>query len=250
MLRTPALCLALGFGLLLPIAAQAQDSTIRWSAYPADRGKVQLTLAQGGQKNNQDWGAQELQGLDARFPNGPLSFRIPRDAGTLACSGTGRGGRGEGTCRFERDAAYFEGLSRRNVTVTSDIIAWQLALFDVKLTLLDELRRQQYATPSAAQLVAAGIFKVDAAFVQALGAAGYRHKTLEDLIPFRIHNVTPEWIAGWRALGYELTVAQLTSTRIHNVSPDYARAMMAEVRDRPSVDQFIAMRIHGARPGR
>jgi len=276
--RLTGLCLA--FTLLLPLAAQAQDAPIRWSAWPADRGKVQLKLSQGDRMNNQDWDASELQGLDTRFPGGPLAFRIQRQAGTLSCTGNGREGRGEGTCRFARDASYFDGLARRDVRVTADLDAWQLALFDVRLELLDELRRQDYRTPSVKDLIAAGIFQIDAAFVRALGAAGYRQRELDDLIPFRIHRitpgyirsikaanprlkletkdlvalhihgVTPEWVEGWAKLGYDLDVKQLTNTRIHNVSPDYARAMMAEVRDKPTLDQFVAMRIHGVKPGR
>jgi len=275
--RLPALFLALT--MLLPLSVQAQDVTIRWSAYPAERGKVQLRLSQGDRSSNQDWASSELQGLDARFPDGLLAFRIMREAGTMACDGTGRNRRGEGTCRLQRDAAYFGGLAQRGVQVSSEQDAWSLFLFEVKLDLLDELRRQNYPTPSVDALITAGIFKIDAAFVQALGAAGYRQGRLQELTPFRIHNitpdyirdikaanprlkletkdlvamrihnVTPQWIAGWTKLGYDLSPAQLTYTRIHNVSPDYARAMMAEVRDRPTIDQFIAMRIHGARPG-
>ncbi len=71
-----------------------------------------------------------------------------------------------------------------------------------------------------------------------------------DMAQFRMHNVTPDWINGWSRLGYRLSVRELVNTRIHGVSPDYARAMMGEVRDRPTVDQLIAMRIHGIRPGR
>jgi len=278
MRRTLALCLSLA--LLLPLTAQAQDDTIRWTAYPADRGKVQLRLSQGKRNSNQDWAPSELQGLDVRFTNGPLAFRIARAAGTLACTGTGRSGRGEGACRLERDAAYFSGLAQRGVAAGSEQDAWSLFLFDVKLDLLDELRRQDYRTPTVDNLVTAGIFKIDAAYLREISMAGLRQNRLEDLVPLRIHNitpayvqgvraaaprlkletkdlvtmrihgVTPEWIAGWTKLGYDLDVKQLTNTRIHDVSPAYASAMMAQVRDRPTLDQFIAMRIHGIKPGR
>ena len=278
MLRTSALCLA--FTLALPLAAQAQADAIRWSAHPAERERVQLSLTSAGHRNNQDWNPAELQGLDARFGDGALEFRIVRDAGALACSGIGSNGRGEGTCRFQRNAAYFDALARHGVRVAGDFQAWQLAHFDVKLTLLEEMRRQNYARPTASDLVAAGIFTIDAEFVRALGDAGFRPQKLDDLVQlrihqitpdyirairaaaprlrltsadlvqFRIHKVTPEWISGWTKLGYDLSVHDLANTRIHGVSPDYARAMMVEVRDRPTLDQLLAMRLHGVRPGR
>ena len=276
--RTIALCLSLG--LLLPLAAQAQNAQIRWSAHATDRGRVQLSLTTPDNKNNQDWNPAELQGLNTRFPDGAMNFRIVRDAGVLACNGMSRSGRGEGDCRFQREAAYFDGLARHGVRVTSDYQAWQLVVFDVKLALLEELRRQQYSTTKVGDLVAAGIFGIDAAFVQALGAAGLRPQKLDELVQFRIHRitptyirdiraanprlkldsedlvafgihkVTPQWIEGWTKLGYDLTAKQLVETRILNVSPDYARSMLNEVRDRPTIEQFTAMRLHGVRPGR
>jgi hypothetical protein len=267
--------------LLLPLPAAAQDDVLTWSARSSDRGKVHLRISHGRDGTANDWAAQELAGLDARFPAGAaLSFRMAREAGTLNCIGTGSGGRGEGECRFVRNPAFFGALARHGVGGVDELHAWQLAIFDVRLALLDELRRQDYRTPSAGELIAAAIFKVDVEFLKETDAAGYRQKNLTDLVPFRIHKVdaayvrglknanprlevspkdlvqmrihgvTPEWIAGWTQLGYNLSVREIVNTRIHGASPDYARAMLAEVRDRPTVQQFINMRIHGVRPGK
>lgn len=283
MSRIAALCLSVS--LLFPLAAQARAGGIGWHLESAERGKVQLSLSRdrngGRDRDSNDWAPQELQGLGANpYANGTdVSFRIVRLAGVLACEGRGRGGHAEGDCRFNRDTAYFESLRTRGVSVTDEWLAWQLARFDVPLALLDELRRLGYETPSARDLISAGIFKIDVAFLRALHGAGYRLENVRALVPlrihgvdaayirdlkaanprlqlgpqelvnFRIHGVTPQWVAGWTQLGYNLSAIQLTNTRIHGASPDYARAMLAEVRDRPTIDQFIAMRIHGVRPG-
>jgi hypothetical protein len=278
--------LFLSTGLLLPLAVQAQTGDIRWHLESGERGKVQLSLSRdrngGRDRDSNDWAPQELQGLGANpYANGTeVSFRIVRPVGVLACEGRGRGGHAEGDCRFDRDAAYFDGLRTRGVSVTDEWLAWQLARFDVPLALLDELRRLGYETPSIRDLISAGIFKVDVAYLRALDAAGYRLENVRALIPLRIHGVsadfirgmktanprlqlspkelvdlrihgaTPEWVAGWAQLGYNLSAREIVNTRIHGASPDYARAMMAEVRDRPTVQQFINMRIHGVRPGK
>jgi hypothetical protein len=268
--------------MLLPSGAMAQADAYRFTARESADGRIDFTLERGSNsRNTRTWDRNMLQGLAATpFAAGaPVRFRLAREAGTLACEGTGRGGRGEGECRFERAAAYFDGLRQRGVTVSRDWDAVQLAWFEVSLSLLDELKRQDYETPKVDDLVGAGVFGVTAGWMRDLDAAGYREKELRDLIPFRIfkvdaayvralkaanpklrptakelvqfriHNVEPAWVAGWTQLGYELTPAQLVTSRVHNAPPEYARAMMAEVRDRPTFDQLISMRIHGARPG-
>ncbi len=109
MRRTLALYLAVG--LLLPLTAQAQEDPIRWSAHAMD-GKVQMLLTTRGNKNNQEYIPADLQGLNTRFPDGPLAFRIVRDAGTLVCNGTGRKGRGEGECQFQREVRDRPGIDQ------------------------------------------------------------------------------------------------------------------------------------------
>ena len=280
MSRKLALCLGLGL-LLLPTAVLAQTQSYRFTAREASNGQIDLTLQRNSNsRNTRGWNREALQGLAATpFAAGaPVRFRIVREAGTLSCEGSGSGSRGEGECRFERAASYFDGLRQRGVSVSRDWDAMQLAWFEVPLALLDELKRQGYETPEVEELIGAGVFKIDVAWLREIDAAGYRLQELKDLIPFRIfkidagfirdlkaanpklrlgakdlvqmriHKVEPSWVAGWTQLGYDLSPDQLVNTRIHNVSPDYARAMMAEVRDRPTLDQFVRMRIHGVRP--
>lgn len=281
MSRTIGFCLALS--LLFPAGAMAQTQSYRFTASESRDGRIDLALHRNeNSRTNRGWDRSMLQGLGATpFTAGaPVRFRIVREAGTLACEGTGNGTRGQGECRFERAPAYFDGLRQRDVTVSRDWDAIQLAWFEVPLALLDELKRQNYETPRVDDLIGAGVFGINVAWMREMDAAGYREEQLRDLIPFRIfkvdaayirdlkaanprlkpsaedlvkfriHKLEPAWVAGWAQLGYELNPGQLVTSRIHNVSPDYARSMMAEVRDRPSFDQFVQMRVHGARPGR
>jgi hypothetical protein len=276
MSRLPALYLTAGLMLGLLSPALAQAPSWRFSIQQAGNGGIDMTLYRGNDsRNTRAWNRDDLQGLaDAAFGAGaPMRFRIVREAGTLACEGEGRGGRGEGECRFARDDTYFNGLRQRGVAVSGDWEALQLAWFEVPLALLDELKRQGYDTPKAGELIGAGVFRISVGWLRDLDAAGYRQQRLGDLIPFRIfkidaafirdlkaanprlklddkqlvqmriHKVEPPWVAGWAQLGYDLTPDQLVASRIHNVSPDYARA-------KPSFDQFVALRIHGVRPGR
>ncbi len=156
----------------------------------------------------------------------------------------------------------------------------QLARFDVPLALLDELRRLGYETPSARDLISAGIFKVDVAYLRASGCGRLSPGKCPCADPaadltgskcglypgHESSQPSPAAVAqrSWWSCGSTgrrrngspagrnsatiFPLGEIVNTRIHGASPDYARAMMAEVRDRPTVQQFINMRIHGVRP--
>jgi hypothetical protein len=72
----------------------------------------------------------------------------------------------------------------------------------------------------------------------------------DDLVAFRIHGVTPEFIAEIAALGYTRSSPdQLVALRIHGVTPDYAKEMTAIFgHGQVSLDDLVAFRIHGLTP--
>ena len=70
----------------------------------------------------------------------------------------------------------------------------------------------------------------------------------DDLVAFRIHGVTPEFIGEIAALGYtKSTPDQLVALRIHGVTPEYAREMTSIFGQVP-LDDLVAFRIHGLTP--
>jgi beta-lactamase regulating signal transducer with metallopeptidase domain len=70
----------------------------------------------------------------------------------------------------------------------------------------------------------------------------------DDLVAFRIHGVTPEFIGEIAALGYtRSTPDQLLALRIHGVTPEYAREMTA-IFGQVALDDLVAFRIHGVTP--
>ena len=67
----------------------------------------------------------------------------------------------------------------------------------------------------------------------------------DDLVAFRIHGVTPEFIGEIIALGYtRATPDQLVALRIHGVTPEYVREMTA-ILGTLTLDDAVAFRIHG-----
>ena len=70
----------------------------------------------------------------------------------------------------------------------------------------------------------------------------------QQLIAFRIHDVTPEFIGQIRALGYDQASAnELVALRIHGVTPENIRAMTAVFGKRP-LEEYTAFRVHGLTP--
>ncbi|HEY2798045.1 MAG TPA: M56 family metallopeptidase [Thermoanaerobaculia bacterium] len=72
----------------------------------------------------------------------------------------------------------------------------------------------------------------------------------DDLVAFRIHGVTPEFIAEIAALGYARSSPdQLVALRIHGVTPEYAKEMSAIFGyGQVPLDDLVALRIHGVTP--
>jgi len=72
--------------------------------------------------------------------------------------------------------------------------------------------------------------------------------TTDELRSLRIHNVTPEFVARIRALGYSrATVDELVSLRIHGVTPEQIGALQT-LFGKISLDRAVEFAIHGVTP--
>ncbi len=72
--------------------------------------------------------------------------------------------------------------------------------------------------------------------------------TPEQLVAFRIHDVTPEFIDAIESLGYtNFSPDDLIALRVHDVSPDAMR-QMKELFGNVSLEECVAFQIHGVTP--
>lgn len=257
--------------LLLPLAsgaAQVQTSgQSRWNGEmsftltPAETGRpdrVNLSLRHGEANrrshHSRTMALSELEGIGpADFlagDGGPVRFRIAREAGTVDCTGSVRGMRGTGNCRFVPDEAFAAELARRGIGRPNAEEQFQLAMAGVGRPLIAELVRQGYPRPNVAQLVAIGIHGADVDYLRGLEASGYRLRSLERLVEFRIHGVTPQYLAEMSALGGEfrqMPPERLVEMRIHGVTPAYVREMAEAGYTGLTARQLIDLHIHGVR---
>jgi hypothetical protein len=244
---------------VLPGAALADPISFvvesRAGRLPADQ--VQLTLTTNTTLNRsvttRPMAIADLAGFDRRLlaSGGTLRFAIRRPAGQLDCAGPARGGRASGSCRFTADRTFADALVERGIARPTADQSYQLALRNVGLELVEEIRRQHFPTPTPNQLVACAVHGIGADYLRAIAGAGYRPSTIEKLVAFRIHGITPAWIAGLVAADRDLTrlsADELVALRIHGVSPDWVRGLAAEGYRGLSGGQLVSMRIHGVTP--
>ena len=239
-----------------PQPARTWDRTLSFTVAPnegSERDRVQLSLRYQTRNSNSHYGRTfdraDLQGLGSA--DGPVRFRIAREAGSIDCTGMMRDQRGSGECRFTPDEGFAAELANRGIGRAEADELFHLAMAGVGRPLLAELEQQSYPRPTVGQLVALGIHGADLDYLRGLDSAGYRVGNLEQLVAFRIHGVTPAYIAELRSLGgawANLPAERLVEMRIHGVTPAFAGEMNGLGLRDLGPSQLVALRIHGVTP--
>jgi hypothetical protein len=248
-----------------PIAsAQEERFEGQWLVeYKTEEGKTAFTLrynerrrGEDGRWHGGDWnttrnvapeslqGLSREQALSAAGTN--VRFDVRRDSGTFACEGWFRQGKGSGHFTFVPDPGFVAELTRRGIGTPDTRQLFRLALADVGLVLLDELKSAGYERPTLEQLVRMGEHGVHADYVRGLKELGYRLGTLDALVRMRDHGVTLEYIGELRGAGFsDLPADILVKTRDHGVTPSFIREIRAAGFETPSLEGLIRIRDHG-----
>ncbi|HKI06661.1 MAG TPA: M56 family metallopeptidase [Thermoanaerobaculia bacterium] len=220
-----------------------------WSAERQKDGKIHLRMKMRG-----TWGSWEesnshpvsaFKGLGA----GPeVRFDMPRDAGTFHFEGRFEGGDGTGFFTFEGNPAYVRQMAALGYQV-SDSRLMELALHDVSLDFVRQMKELDYGDVSLDRLVEFRIHGVSPEFVRGMADSGYRQLPAERLVEFRIHGVNPDFVRGMVDAGYrDLPADRLVEFRIHGVNPQFVQGFTdAGYRNLPA-DRLVEFRIHGVTP--
>ncbi|HEV8400741.1 MAG TPA: hypothetical protein VGQ18_13000, partial [Gemmatimonadales bacterium] len=97
----------------------------------------------------------EFVGLSAAEMRGSgvtVHFKIVRSAGTLDCDGWFDSGKGSGHFTYQPNPGFVAELAKRGVNAPTDWEQFQMTMAGVGLDLVDELARQKYDRPTAAEL--------------------------------------------------------------------------------------------------
>ena len=212
----------------LASAALAEETiTGQWMIDPFPiEGKVQLTLHRGSEHSQMTsssaLGLDQLRGLaraqmDASSGTN-VHFEIARNAGTLACEGFFRSGKGAGTFTFSPSTSFVGEMRSLGYDSLSTEMVFSMAVHDVTTQYVRDMRSLGVQPHSSEQLITMRIHKVSVDYVRELKGLGFNDLSADRLVTMRIHGVTPDFITHLQSRGMKnLTVDQLVSLRIHGI---------------------------------
>lgn len=103
---------------------------------------------------------------------------------------------------------------------------------------------------SRSQLVEFKIHGVTPEYIRAMGEIGLDNLSPERLIELRTHGVAPAYVREMRELELgDLTAERLVELHMHGVTPDYVREMRACGLGHLTVKELLELRIHGVDAG-
>jgi hypothetical protein len=91
-------------------------------------------------------------------------------------------------------------------------------------------------------------FTPDGEFIAGMGRLGYARLSDEDLWRFAMHDVTRDYVTGFKNAGYQLDTDDLVKSAIHGATPAFAQEVKAQGLGKPDIDDLVKMRIHGVTP--
>lgn len=238
--------------------SQEVPASLDWLIRPADTkeapGQVALELGYHSEHHSSmtggDVALSMLSGLAAgqlASAGQPVTFAIRHDAGDFNCKGVVGEGRGVGTCVYAANPAFPAALAKRGVSGGLEPYQqFQMAMNDVGLAYLDELKREGYATPTAGDLARAAIHGAGLKQLLAMNAAGYRFGDVATLVKMRDHGVSARYVTALKDYGYSgLAAADLQRLRDHGVSATYIGELKQAGYSGLKPDDLVRLRDHG-----
>jgi bla regulator protein blaR1 len=95
------------------------------------------------------------------------------------------------------------------------------------------------------ELVAFRVHGVTPEFVRSIAALGYDRADPDDLVALKIHGVTPEYISEMNAVFGKTPLEEHVSFKIHGVTSEEVRRLNALNLGKLSPDDVVSMKIHG-----
>jgi beta-lactamase regulating signal transducer with metallopeptidase domain len=197
------------------------------NAAPPD--SIQLTFFSPGggvQSSTVPFGPSVFRGLTSaqlmsRTPT-TVRFDIVRDAGTLVCEGNFQDGRGSGTSVFQPNPDYRAQLLTLGVQDIDDRWLVAMALHDLSLQFVLDLRDAGIGPARGSQLLNLRIQNVTPDFVRDIRRV-YPSASINQLMDMRVQNVTPDLVNEIRQLYPSASINDLINMRVQNVTPQFAR---------------------------
>jgi hypothetical protein len=91
-------------------------------------------------------------------------------------------------------------------------------------------------------------FTPDADFISGMARLGYARLGDEDVWRFAMHDISRDYVTGFKNAGYQLDTSELVKSRIHGATPAFAQEVKDQGLGKPDIDDLVKMRIHGVSP--
>ncbi len=179
----------------------------------------------------------------------PLRFAVIREAGRLDCAGQGGGSRATGECRFSADPAFAQTLARLGVERPDTAQSFGLMALNARRATIEAIVAARYPVKSVDQLLGLTALGVDAPYINAMAAAGYRLRSIDDLIQFKALGITPEWIASFVRAGYaNMPADHLVQMKALDITPAFVAGFERAGYGRLPVDSLVQLKALGVTP--
>jgi uncharacterized protein (UPF0335 family) len=242
-----------------PVVRAQNTITGQWTAEVSrDKpGEVQMTYHRhsesGGFSMSGDRVALgELQGLssEAAFSTrANVNFNVIRQAGTFACEGYFREGKGAGFWTFTPSQSFVAAMRERGYGELSGEDMLRAALHNLTTNFIEDLKSAGYERLEFKQLLRASSHGVTPEFIREMKSAGYEGLSIEQLVRARNHNVNGQYVKDVRAMGFDKQpLEKLIRLRNHNITQEFINRMRSAGFDGLSIEQLIRLRNHDITP--
>lgn len=241
-------------------AAQAQNSiTGQWTAEVSRQtpGEIQLTFhrrseAGGFNMSGARFPLADMQGLNAEAifsARADVNFNVVRQAGTFACEGYFREGKGAGFWTFMPSRSFASAMRERGYDALTDEDLLKAALHKLTTDYIQDLKSAGYDRLEFKELLRALSHGVTGEFIRELNSAGYQNLTMKELVRARNHNIGGRYIDEVRAMGFDKQpLEKLIRLRNHKITQEFITRMRSAGFDNLSVEQLIRLRNHEITP--
>jgi hypothetical protein len=177
---------------------------------------------------------------------GPAKFEYVADAGRLICEGRFLVGVGSGSYTFVADPAFVSALRQMGYDAPDDEQLFSMLMMDINREFAREIRDAGLRA-SVNDLLQFRIHGVTLDYIREGRQAGYQNLTGEDYVQLRIHGVETEFLRVLKAAGYDLRAADIVQLRIHGIDSGYMRDLRSYGL-KPEASDLTQMRMHGVTP--
>lgn len=243
---------SVAFGSLFPTGVIAAAAPIEgeWTAgfNKKDRSEVYINFSRrsdmhGFNISGETFKFAELQGLTAgqmeSTARADVTFTIARDAGTFACDGMFRDGRGTGFWSFTPSETFRSDMKTRGYGYLNDEELMRAALNRLTRKYVDELKAAGYDKVEYKELLRAAGDGVTIAYIRDIKAAGFPDLTLKQMSRAADNGVTAAFVREMRSFGFTTaTIEQLSRAADNGVTSAYIREIQATGLANLTLDQL------------